>query len=70
MARKVQWVYAIGSSWARYDTAAEKQIENLWHRDAAGWIKSQVFGDYVYIDTSHLSMTYGTYTYTIARRYS
>ncbi|KAI8336810.1 hypothetical protein BC941DRAFT_428126 [Chlamydoabsidia padenii] len=69
MSRTVEWVYAIGSSWNQCDPATQQEIERLWANDAAGWIKSLSFGDYVYVDTTQLSLTYGTYSYTIARRY-
>ncbi|ORX62999.1 hypothetical protein DM01DRAFT_1331096 [Hesseltinella vesiculosa] len=69
MANNAEWVYAMGSSWNRYDSSTIKQIEYLWMRNASGWIKSKSFhSDFIYIDTNDLSMTYGSYTYVIARR--
>ncbi|KAI8088862.1 uncharacterized protein BX664DRAFT_122712 [Halteromyces radiatus] len=68
MTKGIEWVYAIGSSWNRCDPNTQRAIEKLWANDAAGWIKSPSFGDYVYVDTTELSLTYGTYSYTIARR--
>ncbi|ORZ25892.1 hypothetical protein BCR42DRAFT_401153 [Absidia repens] len=68
MAKGIEWVYAIGSSWNRCDPMTQREIERLWANDAAGWIKSSSFGDYVYVDTAELSLTYGAYSYTIARR--
>jgi len=64
----IEWVYASGSNWVRFDTASQQIIETLWARDAATWFNSQSFRGPVYVDTSEMVVMYGSYAYTIARR--
>lgn len=64
----IEWVYASGSNWVRFDTASQQIIETLWSRDAATWFNSQSFRGPVYVDTSEMVVMYGSYAYTIARR--
>ncbi|KAF1803554.1 hypothetical protein FB192DRAFT_1368664 [Mucor lusitanicus] len=64
----IEWVYASGSNWVRFDTASQHIIETLWARDAATWFNSQSFRGPVYVDTSEMVVMYGSYAYTIARR--
>ncbi|CAO3636038.1 unnamed protein product [Cunninghamella echinulata] len=66
--RRVEWVYASGSQWNICDSHTQNEIERLWYNDTNGWIKSILFGDFVYVDTTELSLTHGSYSYTIARR--
>ncbi|CAO3640448.1 unnamed protein product [Cunninghamella blakesleeana] len=68
MPRGIEWVYASGSNWNLCDPDTQNEIERLWYNDASGWIKSSIFGDYVYVDINELSITHGSYSYTIARR--
>ncbi|KAI8647474.1 hypothetical protein BD408DRAFT_378873 [Parasitella parasitica] len=64
----VEWVYASGSNWVRFDVESQQIIEKLWLRDAATWFNSQSFRGPVYVDTSEMLVMYGSTAYTIARR--
>lgn len=64
----VEWLYANGSAWVLLDPDTQVVIESLWIRDQAAWIHSQSFNGPIYVDTTAMSITYGAYYYTIARR--
>lgn len=64
----IEWVYANGSAWVLLDPETQVVIESLWMRDQAAWINSQSFKGPIYVDTTAMSITYGSYYYTIARR--
>ncbi|KAI7886875.1 uncharacterized protein EV154DRAFT_389073, partial [Mucor mucedo] len=62
------WVYASGSAWISFDDQTQKVIEELWARDQATWIHSQMFpGGPLFVDTTEMIITFGSYSYTIAR---
>lgn len=66
----VEWVYASGSTWILLDPSTQMIIETLWMRDQAAWINSPSFTGPVFVDTTEMSILFGSYCYTIARRIS
>jgi hypothetical protein len=62
-----QWVYTNCSSWVPLDMATQSDIEALWSRNAANWIRSTTFTSFVYVDISQIVLLHNFDSYTIAR---
>ncbi|KAI8374585.1 uncharacterized protein BYT42DRAFT_615734 [Radiomyces spectabilis] len=63
MTATAEWVYAAGSSWVAFDAESQRQIEGLWTKYGASWIKSRSFGGKaIFVNTAQLTVTYNNYT--------
>ncbi|KAI9469898.1 MAG: hypothetical protein EXX96DRAFT_587890 [Benjaminiella poitrasii] len=66
----VEWLYANGSSWISFDTACQATIELMWTRGGlSNWMNCQYFEGPIYVDTTDMVILYGSFMYTIVRRF-